>query len=213
MRQSQLRNNQQPGGAHTRFADGLFDEGEEFLLRPLLLYAAHFPLGIRREKSAHERPIRSAESRLCAGIRSYPSARLRHRPKLPHLGNSNGLEPGTQQDGGGWPDYGVQASSFYAPIISLAVTGGNAFSAGGGNAPTLENTGPNLSLYDDVNVVHGRHQFAFGGFYRHTMNFSHSGQNSTGTMSFNGRPSEKIRPNLRESALARKHNAFLYDIL
>jgi hypothetical protein len=87
---------------------------------------------------------------------------------------------------GGWPDYGVQASSFYAPIVSLAVTGGNAFSSGGGNAPTLENTGPNLSLYDDVGIVRGPHQIAVGTFYRRTMNFSHSGQNSTGTMSFNG---------------------------
>ena len=86
---------------------------------------------------------------------------------------------------GTWSSFGVNANSFLQPVISVSVSGG--FSTGGGNAiVSIANTGPNLSLSDDLAAVKGPHQLAFGANYMHTENAYHSGVRGDGTASFNG---------------------------
>ena len=71
--------------------------------------------------------------------------------------------------------------------INFAVTGGGGFTIGGGAAvPGASHNGPNPSLADDFNWVHGNHQIGFGGnIYQQRMNYE-SGLNAVGSMTANG---------------------------
>ena len=71
--------------------------------------------------------------------------------------------------------------------INYAVTGGGNFTIGGGAAvPGASHNGPNPSLADDFNWVHGNHQIGIGGsIYQQRMNYE-SGLNAVGSMTSNG---------------------------
>jgi hypothetical protein len=71
--------------------------------------------------------------------------------------------------------------------VNLAVSGGGGFVIGGGAAvPGASHNGPNPSLADDFNWVHGNHQIGFGGsIYQQRMNYE-SGLNAVGSMTANG---------------------------
>src|SRR5262249_29010015 len=86
-----------------------------------------------------------------------------------------------------WPELGVNAP--YNPDAEprFAISGGNGFNIGGGNA--IINTdygGPNANVSEDISWAKGSHQFGFGVNYIHTgLNYK-SGINATGLMTFNG---------------------------
>lgn len=71
--------------------------------------------------------------------------------------------------------------------INFTVSGGGGFIIGGGAAvPGASHNGPNPSLADDFNWVHGNHQITFGGsIYQQRMNYE-SGLNAVGSMTANG---------------------------
>jgi hypothetical protein len=103
------------------------------------------------------------------------------------------IEKAPDKGVGGWPDYGVNASSFSQPVIVIAMnaTGGSntgsGFNIGGGTAiVSIANTGPNYNASEDLSLVRGVHQFGLGASYMHIENGYHSGVNSNGTMTING---------------------------
>jgi hypothetical protein len=86
-----------------------------------------------------------------------------------------------------WPELGVNAPFNPDAEPRFAVSGGNGFNIGGGNA--IINTdygGPNPNFSEDISWARGSHQFGFGANYIHTgLNYK-SGINATGLMTFNG---------------------------
>ena len=100
----------------------------------------------------------------------------------------------TDQGVGGWPQYGVGASSFLQPVVQISMSG-NGFNVAGGNAiVSIANTGPNYSASEDLSLIRGTHQIGFGASYMHIENAYHSGVNGNGTMTFNGQFSGLILP-------------------
>src|SRR5262249_7673513 len=88
---------------------------------------------------------------------------------------------------GGWPDYGVNASSFDGTNSIGIVVSGNGFNFGQGNAIiSIANTGPNYNVADDLSIVRGTHQLGFGANYIYAENAYHSGVVSKGNLTFNG---------------------------
>src|SRR5437588_3579896 len=86
-----------------------------------------------------------------------------------------------------WPELGVNAPFNPDTEPRIAVTGGNGYNIGGGNAIINgDHGGPNPNITEDISWVRGSHQFGFGASYIHTgLNYK-SGINATGLMSFNG---------------------------
>jgi hypothetical protein len=86
-----------------------------------------------------------------------------------------------------WPELGVNAPFNPDAEPRFAISGGNGFNIGGGNA--IINTdygGPNPNVSEDISWAKGSHQFGFGVDYIHTgLNYK-SGINATGLMTFNG---------------------------
>jgi hypothetical protein len=85
-----------------------------------------------------------------------------------------------------WGDLGVRNVT---PLLgkTMAITvQGTGFSFGGGNA--LLNKGPsqNFNIAEDINVLKGAHQIAFGGSYIHARYFQNGPQSAPGQMAFNG---------------------------
>jgi hypothetical protein len=86
-----------------------------------------------------------------------------------------------------WPELGINVP--YNPDAEprFAISGGNGFGIGGGNAIINGDFGgPNPNVSEDISWVKGSHQFGFGANYIHTgLNYK-SGINATGLMTFNG---------------------------
>jgi hypothetical protein len=86
-----------------------------------------------------------------------------------------------------WPELGVNAPFNPDAEPRFAVSGGNGFNIGGGNAIINGDFGgPNPNVAEDISWARGSHQFGFGANYIHTgLNYK-SGINATGLMTFNG---------------------------
>jgi len=84
-------------------------------------------------------------------------------------------------------DLGANVTPEGGPVIKLAVSGGGDFSVGSSSSvPGHTFTGPNPSLSQDFSVIKGAHQIGFGGSYGFQLMNYLSGNNATGSMSFNG---------------------------
>jgi len=103
-----------------------------------------------------------------------------------HIGVNRVYAPKITDDFGTWQQLGVNASSFLRPTVRLSVTG-SGFNIGSGNSIFgLANTGPNYNVADDLSLIRGNHQFAFGGSMIHILLNSKTGLNATGNFTFNG---------------------------
>jgi hypothetical protein len=86
-----------------------------------------------------------------------------------------------------WPQLGVNAPFNPDTEPRVAVSGGNGFNIGGGNAIiNLDHGGPNPNISDDVSWIKGSHQLSFGVQYLKTILNYQSGINATGLATFNG---------------------------
>jgi Carboxypeptidase regulatory-like domain/TonB dependent receptor-like, beta-barrel len=86
-----------------------------------------------------------------------------------------------------WPELGVNAPFNPDTEPRFAISGGNGFNIGGGNAIINGDFGgPNPNVSEDISWVKGSHQFGFGANYIHTALNYKSGINATGLMTFNG---------------------------
>src|SRR5262245_2441170 len=86
-----------------------------------------------------------------------------------------------------WPELGVNAPFNPDTEPRIAVSGGNGYNIGGGNAIINGDFGgPNPNISEAISWVKGSHQFGFGANYIHTgLNYKY-GINATGMMTFNG---------------------------
>ena len=82
------------------------------------------------------------------------------------------------------PDLGIRTYTYIDDYMLLNVT--NAFNLGGGTESEARFQTPTYSIGDDVTMVRGNHQFAFGGSVAYWKSLSSANVRSPGVFNFNG---------------------------
>ena len=84
-------------------------------------------------------------------------------------------------------DVGINAFSYLPKFLNMTVSGGPGFVLGGGTRTDSTTRGTSYHMSDDISVIKGAHQLAFGGNLAQGRSNTNSNSQSPGGYTFNGR--------------------------